>query len=105
MMSKGKKFTAAEKHFEKKRIEYDKTIKGLRARVNELIDENDTLKKDAAENADKIAKLELEVKHLRELAGMTPKEAEEFKKKLDSQSRVVETIEGLEKITGLFGRY
>lgn len=34
-MGKGKKFDAAEKHFEKKRIELDKEIKYLQGRVSE----------------------------------------------------------------------
>lgn len=34
-MAKGKKYEAAEKHFDKKRVEYEKKIKTLTARVSE----------------------------------------------------------------------
>lgn len=37
----GKKFTAAEKHFHKKEVEYQKTIKELRARVQDLSEQLD----------------------------------------------------------------
>lgn len=37
----GKKFTAAEKHFHKKEVEYKKTIKELQARVRDLSEQLD----------------------------------------------------------------
>lgn len=61
-MPKGKKFTAAEKHFSKKIEERDKTIKYLRTRNEELFTdkcklevENENLKQSLA-NAQKIIK-------------------------------------------------
>ena len=44
-MSKGKNFDAAEKHFEKKRIDYEKRIKGLSVALSESREQTEQYKK------------------------------------------------------------
>ena len=57
-MAKGKKFDAAEKHFEKKRVEYEKTNKTLTSRVSE---QNKTI----AELQEQVSSLTMEKTALR----------------------------------------
>lgn len=58
-MAKGKKYEAAEKHFDKKRVEYEKKIKALTARVSEQ-------NKIIAENQEQISTLVMENQRLNE---------------------------------------
>lgn len=58
-MAKGKKYEAAEKHFDKKRVEYEKKIKTLTARVSEQ-------NKIIAENQEQISTLVMENQRLNE---------------------------------------
>lgn len=105
MAPKGKKFTAAEKHFEKKRVAYEKTIKGLQDKNAELKKSNEALGNLLAEKDAKIEKLEVRIARLVELSEMTPEQIAEFFEKIDSQAKTAQTIESFAKITGLIGRY
>lgn len=58
-MSKGKKFTAAEKHFEKKCIEW-------RKRIRELEQANKVLHQKNCDNIDEIQKLRMENEYLKQ---------------------------------------
>lgn len=58
-MSKGKKFTAAEKHFEKKCIEW-------RKRIRELEQINKVLHQKNCDNIDEIQKLRMENEYLKQ---------------------------------------
>lgn len=58
-MTKGKKFNAAEKHFENKCVEW-------RKKIRELEEANKLLHKKICENCDEIEKLQMENEHLKQ---------------------------------------
>ena len=58
-MSKGKKFDAAEKHFEKKCVE-------CRKKIRELEETNKLFHKKVCENCNEIEKLQMENEHLKQ---------------------------------------
>ena len=100
-MPKGKKFTAAEKHFSKKIEERDKTIKYLRTRNEELLDEKYLLLK---ENEDLKFKLDYANKALEELSKLNDLSPEDTKALVDRATNINEALNilGITKHLGMY---
>ena len=103
-MAKGKKFDAAQKHFEGKKIELEKQIKVLTARVSE---QNKTI----SEQKGQIDALSSENQQLKEwierLLEYTEISKEDLKKIIESEkenSEVREKMSATLGILGMFGR-
>lgn len=98
-MSKGKKFDAAEKHFEKKRIEYEKKIRYLTDMVSE---QNKTI----VSNKEKISTLESENTRLKEwierLLDYTELSKEDIKAACANDKKMVESLDMLKILSGYY---
>lgn len=94
---KGKKFSAAEKHFREKEIKYQEQINRLSDQllsrhvlISELDHENGELKL-------KNEKLSKEVEYLKDLYGLSEEEKAEYMRNVRSYANFGETIKVLEK--------
>ena len=101
-MPKGKKFDAAEKHFEKKRQEYENTIKCLNNALKESRQE--TIKyKTAYENA--IGENEQLKSWIERLLEYTELSIEDIKEACEKDKRMGESMKLLNSLFNLTGRY
>lgn len=98
-MSKGKKFDAAEKHFEKKRIEYEKKIRYL---TNMVSEQNKTI----VSNKEKISILESENTRLKEwierLLDYTELSKEDIKVACEKDKKMSESLDMLKILSGYY---
>ena len=99
-MAKGKKFDAAQKHFEGKKIELEKQIKALTARVSE---QNKTI----SEQKGQIDALSSENQQLKEwierLLEYTEISKEDLKKLIESEKEKAEVRERIFTTLGILG--
>lgn len=91
-MSKGKKFNAAEKHFEKKCVEW-------RKRIKELEETNKLLHKRISDNYDEIEKLQMKNECL-EQQNQVLMELKEMS--VDDVKTLIASKESVNKLSGLF---
>ena len=98
-MSKGKKFNAAEKHFEKKRLQYENEIKYLK---NEL----DTARKQSKHYQDLYEFDERNIEELNKLVDWLLKHAglskEEVKDACKKDIEICKAFEWLNNLSGIF---
>lgn len=101
-MAKGKKYEAAEKHFDKKRVEYEKKIKTLTARVSEQ-------NKIIAENQEQISTLVMENQRLNEwverLLEYTELSKEDIKAACEKDKRMVGALSTLGMFSDILGGF
>ena len=91
-MSKGKKFNAAEKHFEKKCVEW-------RKRIKELEETNKLLHKRISDNYDEIEKLQMKNECL-EQQNQVLMELKEMS--VDDVKTLIASKESVNKLSGFF---
>ncbi|GEM_PF-4359658 len=94
---KGKKFSAAEKHFREKEIRYQQQINNL---INELQSKHVLISELDHENGElklKNEKLSKEVEYLKDLYGLSEEEKAEYMRNVRSYANFGETIKVLEK--------
>lgn len=94
---KGKKFSAAEKHFKEKEIQYQQQINNLTNQLQSrhvLIAELDNENGDLKRQNEKLSK---EVEYLKDLYGLSEEEKAEYMRNVRSYANFGETIKVLEK--------
>lgn len=80
-MAKGKKFDAAEKHFEKQRIEWRQQIRKLEVQLQEEVTKTYQLAKTVQELKKENEQLKQVNQQLMELKDMTPEQLQQMKEK------------------------
>ena len=87
-MAKGKKFDAAEKHFEKQRIEWRQQIRKLEVQLQEEVTKTYQLAKTVQELKKENEQLKQVNQQLMELKDMTPEQLQQMKEK----AKLAETL-------------
>lgn len=80
-MAKGKKFDAAEKHFEKQRVEWRQQVRKLEVQLQEELTKTYQLAKIVQELKKENEQLKQANQQLMELKDLTPEQLEQFKEK------------------------
>lgn len=94
-MAKGKKFDAAEKHFEKQRVEWRQQVRKLEVQLQE------ELTKTVQELKKENEQLKQANQQLMELKDLTPEQLEQFKEK----AKLADTLNVfLKQCGGVYGR-
>ena len=98
-MPRGKKFDAAEKHFEKKRVALERELKELKLYLNEVRKQRDALLEEREKLLAENEQLKQKVALLEKLANMTPEQSSAY---LSSIARASE-LQGM--MQALCGKY
>lgn len=93
-MSKGKKFSAAEKHFQGIINSKNKTINQLEIRRNELLNENDSLIKENEELKSKLSYALSALEELNKLHNLSSNDVKELVNKATSMNSICNLLSG-----------
>ena len=93
-MSKGKKFSAAEKHFQGIITSKNKTINQLEIKRNELLNENDLLMKENEELKSKLSYALSALEELNKLHNLSSNEVKELVNKATSMNSICNLLTG-----------
>lgn len=101
MSNKGKKYTAAEKHFHKKEVKYQHAMKRLSESIQQCKEENEQLKKQNECLQAQVNHLQSQVDTLIEISKMSEDEYNKFLKDNERARKVASTLSALSQ----FGQY